>query len=102
MIYLDENNYSEITSKGVVVVDFYADWCAPCKMLAPVFEEAGAAFSGRAVLAKLNIDSCKSIAIENRVMGIPTILFFKDGVLADRVTGVIDQSTLYSKIEALL
>ena len=102
IIILDESNYGEVTSKGVVIVDFYADWCSPCKMMEPVFAEANEAFAEKAVFAKLNIDASKSIAIQNRVMGIPTILFFKDGAVADRVTGVIDQATLYKKIEALL
>ena len=102
IIALDENNYSEVTSKGVVVVDFYADWCGPCKMMAPVFEEAGAKYEGRAVFAKLNIDTSKPIAINNKVMGVPTLIFYKNGEVVDRVTGVIEQSLLYETVDALI
>ena len=99
---LDGSNYSEVTGSGVVVVDFYADWCAPCKMMAPIFEEAKEAYAGRAVFAKINIDENRGIAMDNRVMSIPTLFFFKDGQIADRVSGVIDKATLYGKIDALL
>ena len=102
ILALDDSNYSQVTSKGVVVVDFYADWCGPCKMMAPIFEEAGAAYEGRAVFGKLNVDTSKPIAINNRVMGFPTLLFYKGGEVVDRVTGVIEQATLYEKIDALL
>ena len=102
MIYLNNENYNEITASGVVVVDFYADWCGPCKMMAPVFEEAQAAYEGRAVLAKLNVDESREIAIENKIMGVPTLLFFKDGQIADRVSGVMDKGALYGKIDSLL
>ena len=102
ILILDEGNYSEVTSKGAVVVDFYADWCGPCKMMAPTFAEAAVAYAGKVVFAKLNIDTSREIAIENRVMGVPTLLFFKDGAVVDRVTGVIEKSTLYEKTDALL
>ena len=102
IIVLNESNYEEMTQSGVAVVDFYADWCGPCKMMAPMFDEARAAYEGRAVLAKINVDENKGIAIENKIMSIPTLLFFKDGQVVDRVSGVIDKDTLFGKIDALL
>ena len=102
IIHLDESNYSEVTSEGVVVVDFYADWCGPCKMMAPIFEETKNAYEGKAVFAKLNIDTSKPIAVSNRVMGVPTLIFYKNGGVVDRVTGVVEQSMLCEKIDALL
>ena len=102
LIMLDEGNYDEVTGSGVVVVDFYADWCMPCRMMAPVFEEAKEAYAGRVVFAKLNTDENRGIAMNNRIMGIPTLIFFKDGQIADRVSGVLDKATLYGKIDALL
>jgi len=102
VMVLNENNYDEVTASGVVVVDFYADWCGPCKMMAPVFAEAGENYKGRAVIAKINVDENKNIAMKNKIMGIPTMLFFKNGQIVDRVSGVVDKSSLYSKIDALL
>ncbi|MCL1895189.1 MAG: thioredoxin [Clostridiales bacterium] len=99
---LNDNNYNDVTGSGVVVVDFYADWCGPCKMMAPIFEEAKEAYAGRAVFAKINVDENKGIAIDNKIMSIPTLLFFKDGQIADRVSGVLDKATLYGKIDSLL
>ncbi|MDR1068358.1 MAG: thioredoxin [Clostridiales Family XIII bacterium] len=100
--HLSEDNYEQETAGGVVVVDFYADWCGPCKMMAPAFEEAAQEYAGRATFAKLNIDTAKQIAVANKVMSIPTLLFFKDGEQKDRVTGVIDKATLAQKLDALL
>ena len=99
---LNDSNYKEVTGSGVVIVDFYADWCGPCKMMAPIFEEAKEAYAGRAVFAKINVDENKGIAMDNRIMSIPTLLFFKDGQIADRVSGVLDKGTLYGKVDALL
>jgi len=99
---LDDSNYNETISTGVVVVDFYADWCGPCRMMSPVFEQAKADYEGRAVLAKVNVDISRDIAAANKIMGIPTMIFFKDGKIVDRVSGVLDKGALYSKIDSLL
>ena len=100
--YLNSENYKEFTANGVVVVDFYADWCGPCKMMAPILEQAQADYEGRAVIAKINVDENRDIAIENKIMGIPTLIFFKDGAVANRASGVLDKGALYSKIDSLL
>jgi len=100
--YLDSGSYKDFIASGVVVVDFYADWCGPCKMFAPVFEEAVAEYAGRASFAKVNVDENKDIAAENKIMGIPTLIFFKDGEIAHRISGVLDKGTFYSKIDSLL
>jgi len=100
--YLDSGSFKDFIASGVVVVDFYADWCGPCKMFAPVFEEAVAEYAGRASFAKVNVDENKDLSVENKIMGIPTLIFYKDGEIADRVSGVLDKGKLYSKIDALL
>lgn len=102
ILVLSEENYAAVTGAGVVVVDFYADWCAPCKMMAPLFDEACAAYEGKAVFAKINVDENRNIAMNNKIMSIPTMLFFKDGQIADRVSGVMDKGTFYGKIDALI
>jgi len=102
VIHLDDSNYNEITAEGVVVVDFYADWCGPCKMMAPIFEEARAEYDGRAVLAKVDVDACRDIAMKNRILGVPTLIFFKDGNIVDRVSGVLDKGALFARIDSLL
>ncbi|MDR2610600.1 MAG: thioredoxin [Clostridiales Family XIII bacterium] len=100
--HLSDDNYAQAIASGVVVVDFYADWCGPCKMMAPVFEEAAQEYDGRVSFAKLDIDAARQIAVDNKVMSIPTLLFFKDGEQKDRVTGVIDKATLSQKLDAIL
>jgi len=100
--YLDSSEYEEFTESGVVVVDFYAEWCGPCKMMAPVLEQAAADYDGRVVFAKINVDENRELAVQNKIMGIPTLFFFNDGKVVDRVSGVLDKGALYSKIDSLL
>ena len=102
IVVLNQDNYAVETGSGVVVVDFYADWCGPCKMMAPVLEEAEDAYAGRVKFAKVNVDDNQAIAQENSVMGIPTLIFYKDGVAVGRVTGVIDKAALYAKLDELV
>jgi thioredoxin 1 len=99
---IKDDNFDEVTSSGIVVVDFYAVWCGPCKIMAPIFEEAQNQYDGKAVFAKINVDENKNTAIKHKIMGIPTLLFFKDGEIVDRVSGVLEKGALYSKIDALL
>ncbi|MCL2493644.1 MAG: thioredoxin [Clostridiales bacterium] len=98
----NEGNYAQITASGAVMVDFYADWCGPCKMLEPVIDEAASVYEGKVTFARLNVDDNQSIAAANKVLGIPTLLFFKDGTVVDRTTGAIDRATLTAKLDALL
>jgi thioredoxin 1 len=102
IIYITEESFDKVTSGGVVVVDFYADWCGPCKMMGPIFEETQKEYEDRAVFAKINVDENKEAAIKYKIMGIPTLIFFKDGQIAERVSGVLDKGALSSKIDALL
>ena len=102
ILYLDSASYSEKTADGVVILDFYADWCGPCKMMSPILEQAATDYEGKAVIAKVNVDENRDLAVQNKIMGVPTLFFFKDGKVVDRVSGVLDKGALYKKIDALL
>jgi thioredoxin 1 len=99
---LTSDTYADTIASGAVVVDFYADWCGPCKMMAPTFAETADEYEGKVTFAKLNIDDNRDVAMSNQVMSIPTMIFFKDGEINDRVTGVIDKDALKSHVDALL
>ena len=102
ILIITDDNFDDITSKDVVIVDFYADWCGPCKMMAPIFEEAQSEYQDKVKFAKINVDENKNTAVKHKIMSIPTLLFFKDGQIADRISGVLDKGALYRKIDALL
>jgi len=89
-------------SKLPVVVDFWAEWCRPCHMLAPSVDQLSRDFTGRAVVAKLNADDYPEILEHCGIRGIPTLIYFKDGQEADRVVGVNPYKTLTNKLEKLV
>ncbi|MBI4139760.1 thioredoxin [Candidatus Woesearchaeota archaeon] len=103
MIYLNEENYQEEVknSKIPVFVDHYADWCGPCRMLAPVYEKLEKYFKGKAKLTKLNVDDNPVIAQNNNVRGIPTIILFRGGQEIDRFTGYLPEEELKKKMEEI-
>ena len=86
---------------GPVVVDFYATWCGPCKMLSPRLDKLAGEFSGKIKFVKVNVDEAQELASRFRVEGIPTLLFFKDGKLDDRVTGLLPEEALKSRLRSL-
>lgn len=87
---------------GLVLVDFWAVWCGPCQMVAPVVEEIAGEYEGKLKVVKLNTDENPDIASKYRIMGIPTLMFFKNGAAVDQVVGAVPKSQLKSKIDALL
>jgi thioredoxin 1 len=101
--YNDSNFEQEvINAKGVVVVDFWAQWCAPCRALAPVLETIDTEMNGRVTIGKVNIDTCAEVPVKYGIRSIPTLLFFKDGQLADKAIGVQPKEKLVEKIEQLI
>lgn len=79
VIYATEETFAQEISSGLVLVDFYADWCGPCKMIAPVLDELATELEGTVKIVKVNVDNCQSVAAEYKVMSIPTLILFKDG-----------------------
>lgn len=95
---LDEKSFDSFVKSGNVIVDFYADWCGPCKVMAPEFEKAAAELKD-VKFGKLNIDGHQDIAGRFMVMSIPTVIFFKDGEQVDRHTGALSAEDIKKKAE---
>ena len=101
--------YIELTSKnfdvakeGVSLVDFWAPWCGPCRMLAPVIDELAEEFEGKAKICKVNTDEEQDLAVEFGIRSIPTLLFFKDGEIKDQPIGAQSKQAITDKINSLL
>lgn len=96
-------NFAETIGGGMpVMVDFWATWCGPCRAIAPVVEELAKEYEGKAVIAKCNVDECDAIPAQFGIRNIPTLLFFKNGQLADRLVGAVPKAEIAAKINALL
>ncbi len=84
---------------GVVVVDFWATWCGPCRMIAPILEQLSVEFEGKVRVAKLDVDTNQKTSMRFNVRSIPTLLFFKDGKLVDQVIGAVPKAALVAKFQ---
>ncbi len=98
------NNFHEkvLAIKGVALVDFWAEWCGPCRLIGPVVEELSKEYGETVAIGKLNVDDNREIAAQYGIMSIPTLLFFKDGQVIDKHVGVASKSDLKKKLDALL
>ena len=101
--HITQGEFAEqVTSAtGAVVVDFYATWCGPCRELSPMLDAAAGSFTDKIKFFKLNVDESPGLAQNFQVQAIPTLLFFKDGKLADRTTGLLSESELKDKLQSL-
>ena len=99
--FTDANFQKEALESDIpVLVDFYADWCGPCKMVAPIVAELAEEYEGKFKIGKLNVDNEPGVAEKYRVMSIPTLLFIKSGEVVDTVVGAVPKKTLLDKIES--
>ena len=100
---LNAKNFDErVGANRVTLVDFYADWCGPCKMMAPVMEEVAAELAGTAFVAKVNVDAEPELAARFKVFSIPTFVVLKDGAEAERMVGAVGKTGLVEKVKAHL
>ena len=98
----DDNFKQELASGKPIVVDFWAEWCGPCKRLAPIVDELAQEYEGRVLVGKYDVDDAGDLPVDFGVRNIPTLLFFKGGQLVDRAVGAMPREVLVEKINALL
>ena len=103
-IVITDSNFEELVIKSdkPVLLDFWAEWCGPCRMIAPYVEQIAEEYKEKAVVGKVDVDSNPGVASKFGIRNIPTLLFFKGGQVADKQVGAVPKATLVSKLEALL
>jgi len=103
VIEITDETFSEIINKNtIVVIDCWAEWCGPCKMFAPTFDELSKSYAGKIVFCKMNVDENQRIPSEYGIMSIPTLMIFKNGKLVDTLIGVMPKKTLESHLKKYL
>ena len=101
-VELTNDNFEATTKEGVALVDFWAPWCGPCRMIAPVIEELAEEFEGKAAICKVNTDEQQDLSMKFGVRSIPTIVFLKDGEVVDTMVGAASKQAFADKINSLL
>lgn len=96
--HLTAQNFTHKTKRGIVLVDFWADWCMPCKMMAPILNEVAEATEGSALIYKLNVDEQQQVAAQYGIRNIPTMILFKDGKEVERIIGVKSKEAVLASI----
>ena len=102
MEIINKENFDSKVEKGVVLVDFFANWCMPCKMLSPVLEEASELFGDKVSIYKVDVDKDNELAARFNVMPIPNLIFFKDGKAVETLIGAVSKNELEAKIKQVL
>ena len=96
---LNEGNFKNMVSQGITVVDFYADWCGPCKILAPILERVSEKIETHAKICKVNVDESRALAQQFGVKGIPFLVVLKDGKMVEQSVGLKDEATILEMIK---
>lgn len=100
---INAQQFNELKSQDtLLVVDFFATWCGPCKKLSPILDEVGEEFAGKANIVKVDVDESEALAVEYGIRSVPTVLFFKGGKVVDKFVGAIPKSEIVSKVQAQL
>jgi thioredoxin 1 len=101
---VNDGNFDEIVvqSDKPVLVDFWAEWCGPCRMIAPIVEEISHEYEGKALVVKCDVDSSPGVAAKYGIRNIPTVLFFKGGKIADKQIGAVPKNNFIAKLNALI
>jgi thioredoxin 1 len=101
---ITSENFREVVldSKQPVLVDFWAQWCGPCKVIGPIVEELSNDYAGKAVVGKVDVDSNQALAAQFGIMNIPTILFFKDGVVVDKIKGAAPKKEFTNRLNNII
>ena len=102
-LVINDANYAELAADGkLLVIDFWAEWCGPCRAVAPIVEELAEEYADRVNIGKCDVDSCDDVTANYRVRNIPTLVFIKGGEVVDKHVGAINKADLKAKIDALL
>lgn len=101
VIHISDHDFDEqvIKGKGLILVDFWAEWCGPCRMVAPILDELAAEYEGQVTIAKLNVDENRQSSARFGIRSIPTILFFRDGVQVEQIIGALPKSAMKAKVQ---